>query len=193
MVFVWSVIGCYRLSTWFLEVWPVFIGIPVLVWLYPRFRLTNLVYSLIAVYALIIMIGSHYTYARMPAFTWLQEALSLDRNYYDRLAHIVQGLVPALLTREVLARFTPLQKGRLSTVLVLSVCLALSALWELLEFAVVRLARLPAGVFLGGDPWDTQWDMTFCLIGAVGGLLLLARTHDRAMEAEESRVRSVSV
>ena len=183
MVLVWSVIGCHDLFTWFLEVLPVLIGIPILVYLYPRFRFTNLVYTLIAVHATILMIGGHYTYALMPIFEWIKNSFHLDRNYYDRLGHFAQGFVPAFIAREVLLRWTPLQRGKLLSYLVLSCCMALSAMYELFEFAAAKATGTAADAFLGtqGDIWDTQWDMTWCLIGATCMLILFAGVHDRAL------------
>jgi putative membrane protein len=182
-VLLWSFIGCHDAFTWFLEVLPVLIGVPLLVWLYPRFRFTNLVYALIAVHAVILMIGAHYTYARVPAFDWIRDWWRLDRNYYDRLGHFAQGFVPALITREVLLRTTTLERGKMVTFLVLSVCMAISALYELFEFAAAKITGTAADAFLGsqGDVWDTQWDMTWCLIGATCALLLLTRAHGRAL------------
>jgi putative membrane protein len=183
VVFIWSLIGCHDLFTWFLEVLPVLIGIPVLIWIYPRFAFTNLVYVLIAIHAAILMVGGHYTYALMPLFEWIKQAFHLDRNYYDRVGHFAQGFVPALITREVLLRVTALPRGRILNILVFSVCMAISALYELFEFAVAKASGATADAFLGtqGDPWDTQWDMTFCLIGALSALLLLNRIQDRAV------------
>ena len=108
-VFVWSLIGCHDLFTWFLETVPAMIAIPALIWLYPRLRFTNLVYTLIAIHASILMVGGHYTYSEMPVFNWIKDAFHLDRNYYDRLGHFAQGFVPAMILREVLLRTTPLR------------------------------------------------------------------------------------
>ena len=182
-VLIWSVIGCHDVFTWFLEVLPVLLGVPVLIWWYPRFQFTNLVYGLIAAHAVILMIGGHYTYALMPVFEWIKNTLHLDRNYYDRLGHFAQGFVPALITREVLLRATPLRRGKAVSALVFSVCMAISALYEIFEFVVARASGSSADAFLGtqGDPWDTQWDMTFCAIGALCALLLFSRIHDRAL------------
>ncbi len=180
-VFVWSVIGCHDLFTWILEVFPVIIGVGVLVWIYPKFRFTTFVYGLIAAHAVILMIGGHYTYARMPLFDWLKDVWHLDRNYYDRLGHFAQGFVPAMIAREVLLRTTPLKPGKMLFYLVLSICMAISAWYELLEFAVAKLTGSGAEDFLGtqGDVWDTQWDMTFCFIGALCALLLFQNLQDR--------------
>jgi putative membrane protein len=183
VVLLWSLIGCHDFFTWLLEVTPVLIGVPVLIHLYPRYRFTNLVYSLIAVHACILMIGGHYTYALMPVFQWIKEWLHLDRNYYDRLGHFAQGFVPAFIAREVLLRWTRLERGKLLTYLVFSCCMAISALYELFEFAAAEFTGSAADAFLGsqGDMWDTQWDMTWCLIGATCMLLFFSRVHDRAL------------
>ena len=165
------------------------IAVPVLVWLYPRFRFTNMVYMLIAVHAAILMIGGHYTYALMPVFQWIKEWLHLDRNYYDRLGHFAQGFVPAFIAREVLLRTTRLERGKMLTYLVFSCCMAISAMYELFEFATAKVTGAAADAFLGsqGDVWDTQWDMTFCLIGATTMLLFFTGIHDRALAKESAR------
>ena len=183
LVLVWSLIGCHDLFTWFLEVLPVLIGIPLLIYLYPRYRFTNLVYSLIAIHAVILMVGGHYTYALMPVFQWIKDHFRLDRNYYDRLGHFTQGFVPAFIAREVLLRWTRLERGKLLAYLVFSCCMAISAMYELFEFAAAKATGTAADAFLGtqGDVWDTQWDMTWCLIGTVCMLVLFSRVHDRAL------------
>ena len=182
-VFVWSFIGCRDPFTWLLEVLPAVIAIPLLIWLYPRFRFTNLVYGLIAVHAAILMVGGHYTYAEMPVFEWIKQWLHLSRNYYDRLGHFAQGFVPAFIAREVLLRTTRLERGKMLSFLVFAVCMCISALYELFEFAAAKITGTAADAFLGsqGDVWDTQWDMTWCLIGATCMLLFFTRLHDRAL------------
>jgi putative membrane protein len=187
-VLVWSLVGCHDLLTWFLEVLPVLIGVPLLIHLYPRYRFTNLVYSLIAVHTTILMIGGHYTYALMPVFQWIKDYFGLDRNYYDRLGHFTQGFVPAFIAREVLLRWSGLARGKMLTYLVFSCCMAISALYELFEFAAAKATGTAADAFLGtqGDVWDTQWDMTFCLIGATCMLLFFTRIHDRALSKLKS-------
>jgi putative membrane protein len=182
---VWSVIGCHDFPTWLMEVFPALIGGAVLVWIYPRFPFTTLVYALITAHAIILMIGGHYTYALMPVFTWIKDALHLDRNYYDRLGHFAQGFVPVMIGREVLLRTTALKPGALLNYLLLSVAMAISACYEILEFIAARVAGSGADAFLGtqGDPWDTQWDMTFCFIGAICALVFMQKVHDRALAA----------
>jgi putative membrane protein len=178
--------------TWWMEVAPFLIGLPVLVATYRRFPLTNLVYGLIALHACVLFIGGHYTYAEVPLGFWAQRAFGWTRNHYDRLGHFFQGFVPALVTREVLLRATPLRRGGWLFFLVTCVCLAFSALYELIEWRVAVALGQGADAFLGtqGDPWDTQEDMATALVGAVLALLLLSRVHDRliARLLESNRV-----
>jgi putative membrane protein len=178
-----SGIGVYDRTTWILEVLPVFIGVPILVATRRRFPLTPLLYWLIFVHALILMLGGHYTYARVPLGSWIQHAFDLARNPYDRLGHLAQGFVPAILVREILLRRTPLQRGGWLFFLVTSVCLAFSACYEFTEWWSAVIGGSAADDFLGtqGDPWDTQWDMLCALLGAITAQLLLARWHDRQL------------
>jgi len=179
-IFVWSLIEPYDLFTWVLEALPVIIGLAILIPLYNRFRLTTLTYLLIWLHAIILLIGAHYTYARMPLFNWIQDAFELSRNHYDRLGHFMQGFVPAIIAREVLLRTSPLRKGKWLFFIVVCICLAISAAYELFEALVAVTCADGAVDFLAiqGDIWDTQNDMAFCLAGAVLSLLLLGRVHD---------------
>ena len=183
IILMWSVINPHDLFTWFLEVLPVLIGIIVLVYIYPRFQFSNFVYTLLWLHAIILIVGGHYTYAEMPLFNWLRDSFDLGRNYYDRAGHFAQGFIPAMVTREVLLRQTPLKHGEWLNFIIVSICLALSAAYELFEFAAAKLLGATADSFLGsqGDVWDAQWDMTFALIGAILALLLLSKLHDRAL------------
>jgi putative membrane protein len=183
LVLVWSGIGPYDRYTWFLEVAPVLISLPLLGVTYFRFRLTTLVYALIAAHAVILLVGGHYTYARVPLFDWLRDAFGLERNHYDRLGHFAQGFVPAMIAREILLRTTPLKRGRMLFFLVGCVCLAISAAYEVIEWLAAELTGDAAADFLGtqGDPWDTQKDMALAGIGAVTAQLALRRAHDRAL------------
>ncbi len=169
--------------TWVLEVIPVFIGAPILIATRRRFPLTPLLYVLIFLHALILMLGGHYTYARVPLGFWVQDLLDLGRNHYDRLGHFAQGFVPAILVREVLLRKTPLRPGGWLFFLVTSVCLAFSAFYEFTEWWAAVLGGSAADAFLGtkGDVWDTQWDMFLALIGAITAQLVLGRVHDRQL------------
>lgn len=169
--------------TWFLEVVPIFIGVPILLATRRRFPLTPLLYILIFIHALILMLGGHYTYAEVPLGFWVQDLLDLGRNHYDRLGHFAQGFVPAILAREILLRKTPLRPGGWLFFLVASVCLAFSAFYEFTEWWAAVLGGSAADAFLGtqGDVWDTQWDMFLALTGAITAQLLLARIHDRQL------------
>ncbi|MBE0591249.1 MAG: DUF2238 domain-containing protein [Gemmatimonadales bacterium] len=177
---VLSGIGPHDRATWVMEVLPIFVGVPVLLLTYRRFPLTPLAYGLIFVHALILMLGGHYTYARVPLGFWVQDLLDLGRNHYDRLGHLAQGFVPAILVREVLLRRSPLVRGNWLFVLVTAFCLALSACYEFIEWWAALIGGDSAEAFLGtqGDVWDTQWDMFLALIGAIVAQLTLGRVHD---------------
>jgi putative membrane protein len=170
-------------TTWWLEVSPVLLAAPILAATAARFPLTPLAYTLIAVHALILCLGGHYTYAEVPLGFWARDALGLARNHYDRLGHFAQGFVPAIVVREVLLRTSPLRRGRWLFFLVTATCLAISACYEFIEWWTALLGGQAADAFLGtqGDVWDTQWDMFLALVGALTAQLLLARTHDRAL------------
>lgn len=179
----WSAMAPHDRFTWFLEVAPVLIGAPILLGTYARFPLTSLLYTLLAIHAAVLIVGGHYTYAEVPLGFWAQDAFGLARNHYDRIGHFAQGFVPAILARELLLRRTPLQVGKWLFFLILSVCLAFSAFYELIEWWVAAATGSAAEAFLGtqGDPWDTQWDMFLALIGATIAQLLLSRLHDRQL------------
>jgi len=179
-----SRIGAAEPGTWVLEVFPIFLAIPVLVATAKRFPLTPLAYRLLFLHALILMVGGHYTYAKVPLGFWVQDALHLGRNHYDRLGHFAQGFVPAIIAREILLRRSPLERGKWLFFLVTCVCLAVSASYELIEWLAALLGGSSADAFLGtqGDVWDTQWDMFMALVGAITSLLLLSRVHDRQLE-----------
>ncbi|ACG75318.1 conserved hypothetical protein [Anaeromyxobacter sp. K] len=182
-VLAWSGIGPKDRGTWLMEVAPVLLVVPVLVATRRRFPLTPLLYVLVAVHAAVLCVGGHYTYAEVPAGFWVRDALGLARNHYDRLGHLMQGFVPALVARELLLRTSPLRRGRWLAALVTCVALAISAAYELVEWLAAVLLGQGADAFLGtqGDPWDTQWDMFLALVGAVLAQALLARVHDRAI------------
>ncbi|MFD5823932.1 DUF2238 domain-containing protein [Lentzea sp. NPDC060358] len=178
-----SGIGPHDRTTWYLEVGPVVIGVALLIATRRRFRLTPLLYRLLFLHALVLVLGGHYTYARVPVGFWVQDWFDLARNHYDRFGHFVQGFVPAVLARELLLRRTPLRPGGWLFTLVVSVCLAFSATYELLEWASAVIGGSAAEDFLGtqGDVWDTQWDMFMALLGAIAAQLTLARWHDRQL------------
>ena len=184
-----SGIGPKDRFTWLLEVAPVLIGAPVLVATARRFPLTPLLCVLLFLHALVLMLGGHYTYAEVPLGEWAKLAFGFARNHYDRLGHLTQGFVPAVLAREVLLRKTPLRRGGWLVLLVTSVCLAFSALYELVEWATALATGSAADAFLGtqGDPWDTQWDMFLALCGALLSQATLSRLHDRQLARLEAR------
>jgi putative membrane protein len=167
-------------TTWWLEVAPVLVALPLLWLTAARFPLTRLALVLIGFHGLVLMLGGAYSYARVPVGFAVQDWLGLARNPYDRFGHLMQGFVPAIVIRELLIRIGGLAPGRMLTALVIAVCLAISAAYELIEFAAAMALGQGADEFLGtqGDPWDTQWDMLMCLLGAVVALALLGRRHD---------------
>ncbi|WP_236860239.1 DUF2238 domain-containing protein [Candidatus Formimonas warabiya] len=180
-VLIWSVINPKDLFTWFLEVIPALIGLIVLTLTYNRFRLTNLVYILILLHAIILIIGGHYTYAEMPIFNWIRDTFDLARNYYDRLGHFAQGFIPAIIAREILLRKAELKPSKLLSFIIISICLAISASYELIEWGVAEATGSAADAFLGtqGDVWDTQWDMFMALLGAIISLVSISNLHDK--------------
>ena len=178
-----SGIGPSDRFTWLLEVLPVILAVPVLLATRRAFPLTPLLYRLLFLHGLILMLGGHYTYAEVPFGFWLQDAMDLSRNPYDRIGHLAQGFIPAILAREILLRRTPLNRGGWLFLLVTSVCLAFSAFYELIEFATALAVGESAEAFLGtqGDVWDTQWDMFMALIGALTAQITLGKLHDRQL------------
>lgn len=181
---VWSGIAPYERGTWVLEVLPAAIALPLLFFTRERFPLTTLLYVLIAVHALVLIFGGAWTYARVPFGFWLQDLMHLSRNPYDKIGHFMQGLVPAMLAREILLRRAYLTSKPMAAFLSACVAMAISAVYELIEWWTALAAGGGAVEFLGtqGDPWDTQSDMFFALTGAVVGVVLLARWHDRQMK-----------
>jgi putative membrane protein len=197
VILAWSVIRPKDLFTWFLESFPAMLGAVILFATYRRFELTTLVYVLIWLHAIILVVGGHYTYAEVPLGDWVRDALHLSRNHYDRLGHFAQGFVPAMIAREFLLRRSPLGPGKLLAYIVVSICLAISAAYELLEFGVSVLTGSAGDAFLGtqGDVWDTQKDMLMALVGSISALLTLSRLHDRQLERfiENRRDRRAAV
>jgi putative membrane protein len=183
VILVWS--GWHPLDrfTWFLEVAPIFIISAILLSIYPRFYFSRLVCCLMLAHAAVLAIGGHYTYAQMPLFDWIRDAFHLARNHYDRLGHFMQGFVPALICREVLLRRGVLKRGSWLSFIIICICLAISATYELFEWQAAVWTGTKADAFLGsqGDPWDTQWDMAMALIGSLAAVSLMSRWHDRSM------------
>jgi len=188
---IWSAVAPKDYLTWLLEVFPALVGLIVLAYTYRRFPLTPLVYWLILVHSIILMVGGHYTYAQVPLFNWIAEVFEQARNNYDKVGHVAQGFVPVLIVREIFIRRRVVNGAKWTHFLSVSVCLAISALYELIEWIVALLSREAADSFLGtqGYIWDTQSDMAWALFGAIAGLVFLGRLHDMQIAAiEQSRV-----
>ena len=182
-VLVWSGWRPHDYPTWWLEVLPALIALAVLAYTRKSFPLTRLGYTLILVHAVILMVGGHYTYAEVPVGDWVREWTGGERNNYDKLGHFAQGFIPAIIAREVLVRNAVVARRGWLAFIVVSICLAISAFYELVEWWVALLSSEAAESFLGtqGYVWDTQSDMLLALIGAVAALILLARFHDREL------------
>ena len=178
-----SALAPYDRATWWMEVAPVLIAAPLLVATHRRFPLTPLLQVLIAAHALVLIVGGSWTYARVPVGFWLQDVLALDRNPYDRIGHFMQGFVLAIAAREILLRHRVLRPGGWLFFVVTCVCLAISAVYELIEWAAAVALGQGAEAFLGtqGDPWDTQSDMAMALLGAVLAQLLIGGWHGRQL------------
>jgi len=176
--------GARDRATWFLETVWVLVGLPFVVLAWRRFPLTNLLCCLLAVHAMVLAVGGHYTYAQVPLGDWVRDTFGLDRNPYDRFGHLMQGFVPAVLVRELLSRTSPLRGSRWLAPLTVCACLAFSAVFEMLEWLAAVVGGHSADAFLAtqGDVWDTQWDMFCALIGAAVSVLVLSRAHDRQLD-----------
>jgi putative membrane protein len=181
VLLVATAINPYDRTTWLMEVAPVLLAAPILVLTYRRFPLTSLLYMLIFFHAIVLIIGGAYTYARVPLGFWLQDLFSFSRNHYDRIGHFFQGFVPALAAREILLRNRFLTNRRMAGLLSLCVAMAISAWYELIEWAAALIIGQSADAFLGtqGDQWDTQWDMFMCFVGAAAAMTGLTGVQDR--------------
>ena len=182
--FVWSAIQPFDRLTWWLEIAPVLIGfIALFIAQAKGWRFSNLALWLTALHMLVLIVGGHYTYARVPVGDWLRDVLDFERNHYDRLGHLMQGFVPAILLREIFVRNGVFARKGWLAFCVISFCLGFSAFYELIEWAAALVSEEAAESFLGtqGDHWDTQWDMFLCGVGATAALLLLSRSHDASM------------
>lgn len=184
LALVVSGVAPYSQSTWLMEVFPIFLVVPILIVTAKRFPLTPMLYILILIHAVILMVGGHWTYARVPIGDWVEHLLGLSRNPYDRLGHLAQGFVPAIAAREILRRKVPLRSDGWLFFLVCCVCLAISACYEFIEWWTALAMGSGATDFLGtqGDPWDTQWDMLCALIGSIVAQATLRRWHERQLE-----------
>ncbi|WAK03731.1 DUF2238 domain-containing protein [Methylobacter sp. YRD-M1] len=180
-VLVWSAINPKDYFTWLLETAPALIALIILIATRRRFPLTSLAYSLILIHSIILMIGAHYTYAEVPLFNWLKVTFELERNNYDKLGHLAQGFIPAIVAREILIRNQVVTGRRWLNFLIICICLAIAAFYELIEWFVALISKEAAESFLGtqGYMWDTQSDMAYALAGAVLAIVTLSRLHDR--------------
>lgn len=185
VVLAWSAWRPHDRVTWWLEVSPALAALVILACTRRRFPLTTLAYVLILIHAAVLMVGGHYTYAEVPIGDWLRDWIGGSRNNYDKLGHLAQGFIPAIVAREVLLRCDVVRRRGWLAMLVVSICLAISAFYELLEWWVALLSGAAADAFLGaqGYIWDTQSDMFFALVGTVLALLTLSRLHDRQLKA----------
>ncbi|TAL35916.1 MAG: DUF2238 domain-containing protein [Alphaproteobacteria bacterium] len=184
-VILWSYIGAADRFTWWMEAFPVLLGLPVLIVSREKFPLTILIYCLIWAHMNILLVGAHYTYAKVPLLDDLARYFDLSRNHYDRLGHFMQGFAPAMIARELLLRSAGIKPGKWLAAIIILSCLGISACYELLEWATAAMTGEAAEAFLGtqGDIWDTQKDMLLALIGAVTGLVTLSRLHDHGLKA----------
>lgn len=186
IVLIWSAIQPKEYFTWFLEVFPALIGIIVLALTYKRFQLTDLTYTLIVIHAAILCVGGHYTYAEVPLFNDIRDWLGQDRNNYDKIGHLAQGFIPAIIARELLIRHHVVQNKKWLGFIIVCMCLALSAFYELIEWWVGATSGESAEAFLGtqGYVWDTQSDMFLALLGSIFALLKLSSLHDRQLKTK---------
>ena len=185
IVLLWSAINPKDYFTWFLEVAPALIGIVVLALTYKKFRLTQLTYSLILIHCIILMVGGHYTYAEVPLFDWIRDYFEFERNNYDKVGHLAQGFIPAIIAREIILRRSVIKGVAWQNFFIICLCLAISAFYELIEWWVAVFSGESADAFLGtqGYVWDTQSDMALALVGAVLSLMLLSKWHNKQLKA----------
>ena len=181
IVFTWSVINPKDYFTWILEVFPAVIGLIILIATFRKFRFTDFIYTLILIHCCILFVGGHYTYAEVPLFDWIRDLFHQTRNNYDKVGHLAQGLVPALIIRELFIRKIVVNKTVWLNLIIVSICMAISVTYELFEWFVSVLTGESGDSFLGtqGYIWDTQSDMLFATIGAILGLLIFSRYQDR--------------
>lgn len=186
VLFFWTWSGIHPLDTrltWVLETLPFMMALPVLLLTYRRFPLTNLVYTIIAIHAVILMVGGHYSYAKVPFGFWMEDWFGWTRNNYDKIGHFMQGFGPAIYVREILVRTSPLKPGKWLGFMAITVPLAFSALYEIIEWLASLSNPTDTEAFLGtqGYIWDTQSDMLWCFIGSIVGITLLGRLHNKQL------------
>jgi len=184
LVLLWSGVNPKDYFTWILEVFPALAGFIIIALTFNKFRLTPLTYFLILIHCIILMVGGHYTYAEVPLFNWIRDTFGMARNNYDKVGHLAQGFIPAIIAREILLRKEIIVKKGWMNFIVICICLAISALYELIEWGAALLSGEAAEAFLStqGDVWDTQSDMGLALLGAILALLFLSAIHDRQLK-----------
>lgn len=184
LVLIWSAINPHGYIMWFLEALPAILMVLIALVTYKKFKFSNFVYLIILVHVIILLIGSKYTYGRNPFFNYLKETFNLNRNYYDRVGHFAQGVTPALLAKEFLLRKGYLKRSKMFYFIVMSIVLAISAFYELIEFAVSAVSGVPGDVILStqGVEWDTQWDMIMAILGGLTSLVIFRKVHDKSIE-----------
>ncbi|MDM5152681.1 DUF2238 domain-containing protein [Bacillus sp. DX1.1] len=184
-VFIWSVIKPAGYLTWAAEAIPAVLGLIIIIATYNKFRLTTLSYIIIALLAIIMFVGGHYTYSKVPLFNWIKDVFDLNRNHYDRFGHLIKGLF-TIVIREILLRKTQLTEGPWLVTISISISLAVAALYEIIEWLAFKIAKggKAAKGFLGmqGDIWDAQWDMSLALVGSILALLTLSTLHNRLLK-----------
>jgi putative membrane protein len=183
VVLIWSVIQPYNLLFWLMQALAAIIMVLVLLLTYRKFTFTTFVYVLVFFHTIILLVGAHYTYSHNPLFDWLMNTFMLSRNYYDRVGHFAQGFMPAFALKEFLLRTGHVKKGKMLSFIVISMCLGFSAFYELLELAASFILGLPGEVVMGfqGDIWDSHWDMSMALIGAMTAIFIFGALHDKHM------------
>lgn len=182
---IWSGIGVHDTRlTWVLETVPVMIVLPILLLTYRRFPLTQLAYGLMTIHAIVLMLGGHYSYAKVPLGFWMSDWFGWTRNNYDKIGHFMQGFGPMLYTREIVVRTSPLKPGKWLTTVSIAIPLAFSALYEMFEWFVSMSNPTDTEAFLGtqGFIWDTQSDMFWCLVGSVTAVIVLTKLHDKFLK-----------
>lgn len=188
---IWSGIGAYEIGLWFLEAGMCLIGVAILVATFKRFQFTDMTYLFIMIELIILLVGAHYSYARVPLFDWIREVFDQSRNNYDKVGHFAQGFIPAMIARELLIRLDVIKKKSWLSFLVICICMAISAFYELIEWWVALLSKDGADDFLGmqGYEWDTQSDIFCAMLGAISMLLFFSKLQDKQiLKLEKSKM-----
>ena len=189
LVLIWTAIDHDNYLTWFVQSLPAVILVSTLALIYRKYKFSTFAYSVVLIHALILLIGSKYTYERNPFFDYLMQRFNLNRNYYDRVGHFAQGFTPAILAKELLLRKGYLKRSKMFYFIVISIVLAISASYEIIEFISSKIAGVPGYMILSyqGDEWDTQWDMIMALTAGITALTIFARAHDRSIKKIDGR------